>query len=48
MPFTEFERLVRERILFPGRREESRGDCQWNALCSEERSKAPSTVSSLL
>lgn len=29
-----FERLVEERILKPGRREEICGDCEWNELCS--------------
>ena len=29
----DFERLVREKILTPDRREEICGDCEWNDLC---------------
>lgn len=29
----DFERLVREKILIPGRREEICGDCEWSDLC---------------
>ncbi len=33
MRWKEFERLVREKILTPGRREEICGDCEWSDLC---------------
>ncbi len=33
LPYSEFQKLVRERILIPGKREEICGDCQWNDLC---------------
>lgn len=39
LPWKEFERLVRERILMAGRREEICGDCQWNGLCYFTESK---------
>lgn len=29
----DFEQLVREKILIPGRREEICGDCEWSELC---------------
>lgn len=29
----DFEKLVRENILVPGRREEICGGCEWNELC---------------
>lgn len=31
--WSDFERLVREKILIPGRREEICGDCEWSDLC---------------
>lgn len=33
MPFLDFDKLVRDRILLPGRREEICGDCRWSKLC---------------
>ncbi|MGN0242663.1 MAG: DUF1284 domain-containing protein [Lachnospiraceae bacterium] len=33
LSFLEFEKLVYERILFPGRREAICGNCRWSALC---------------
>lgn len=33
MPFLDFEKLVRDKILLPGKREEICGNCQWNSLC---------------
>ena len=33
MPFSEFEQLVQENILTPGKRKEVCGNCQWDALC---------------
>lgn len=29
----DFEKLVHEKILEPGRREEICGDCEWDGLC---------------
>lgn len=33
MSFLDFEKLVRDKILLPGKREEICGNCQWNSLC---------------
>lgn len=33
MPFCDFQELVYQHILYPGKREEICGDCQWNDLC---------------
>ncbi len=33
LPFSEFEKLVWERILLPGNREQICGDCMWSELC---------------
>ncbi|MGN0166195.1 MAG: DUF1284 domain-containing protein [Lachnospiraceae bacterium] len=33
MPYSAFERLVYDRILLSGKREEICGECQWNTLC---------------
>ncbi len=33
MPFSDFEKLVYDKILFPGKREEICGNCRWNELC---------------
>lgn len=34
--WTDFERLIRERVLEAGKREEICGDCQWNSICSKK------------
>ena len=31
--WSDFEELVRENIITPGRREDVCGDCEWNELC---------------
>lgn len=36
MPFLDFERLVRERILFCDKRKEICGNCQWDSLCHDK------------
>lgn len=36
LPASDFFRLVRERILEPGKRAEICGNCQWSALCMGE------------
>lgn len=33
LPYFDFQRLVNQKILLPGKREEICGDCQWNGLC---------------
>ena len=33
MPFREFQKLVLDRILLPGKREEICGNCEWTELC---------------
>ena len=33
MSFSDFEKLVYDNILRPGKREEICGDCEWNSLC---------------
>ena len=33
LSWSSFSRLVRARILEPGRREEICGDCQWSSIC---------------
>lgn len=33
MPFLDFRKLVYDRILVSGKREEICGDCEWSALC---------------
>ncbi len=33
MPYQAFQKLVYDRILLPGKREEICGDCQWTSLC---------------
>ena len=33
MPFREFQALVAEKILLPGKREEICGNCEWTGLC---------------
>ena len=33
MPFREFQMLVTEKILLPGKREEICGNCEWTDLC---------------
>ena len=33
IPFRDFQELVYHHILYPGKREEICGDCQWNHLC---------------
>lgn len=33
MPFADFQKLVYDRILVSGKREEICGDCQWTQLC---------------
>lgn len=33
LPYSAFEKLVREKILQPGLREKICGDCQWSSLC---------------
>ena len=35
MPFSDFEQLVQKNILFPGKRKEVCGNCQWDALCED-------------
>lgn len=40
LPWSEFSRLVTERVLAPGLRETVCGDCQWNAIC-KSREKTP-------
>lgn len=34
LPWSDFSRLVKERILTPGLRQGICGDCQWNDLCA--------------
>lgn len=34
MLFSEFQRLVKEKILIPGNRSKICGNCQWNELCN--------------
>lgn len=36
MHFLDFEKLVYEQILLPGKREEICGNCRWNGLCQFE------------
>lgn len=36
MPFRDFQKLVYDRILLSGKREEICGDCEWTALCRLE------------
>lgn len=36
----DFERLVQENILAPGRREEICGDCEWSDLCRPAHSSS--------
>lgn len=31
--FSEFEKLVNDKILYPGNREKICGDCQWSSIC---------------
>ncbi len=33
MPYFQFQSLVYEKILIPGKREEICGNCEWNGLC---------------
>lgn len=33
IPFSEFENLVKEKILAPGNREKICGNCQWTDIC---------------
>ena len=33
MPFFDFEKLVYDNILLPGKRKEICGNCQWNCYC---------------
>lgn len=40
LPYRDFEALVIRHILEAGQREEICGDCQWDALCHWEKSKA--------
>lgn len=37
MPYSDFKRAVYQNILFPGKREEICGNCQWSELCHFER-----------
>lgn len=39
MPFLDFEKLVYDNILVPGKREEICGNCQWNSLCHFKNSQ---------
>lgn len=39
LPFGTFTALVQERILAPGLRRDVCGDCQWDALCAQVRSR---------
>ena len=39
LSFEEFERLVGSRILAAGLREEICGDCQWDGICRNRRSR---------
>ncbi len=33
MPFLEFQKMVYDSILIPGKREEICGNCEWSSLC---------------
>lgn len=33
LPYKEFEKIVYEKVLLSGRREEICGDCEWNEIC---------------
>lgn len=37
--FSQFTRLVQERIIAPGLRQEICGDCQWDGLCAATASR---------
>jgi len=37
MSFLDFERLVHQHILCPGKRKEICGNCQWDSLCHDEQ-----------
>ena len=39
LSFGTFTRLVQERVLTPGLRPAICGDCQWNGICSSQRSR---------
>lgn len=39
LPFGRFTELVQTRILSPGLRPSVCGCCQWNAICSEKKSR---------
>lgn len=35
MPFKDFDKLVKQNILLPGKRKEICANCQWDAMCEK-------------
>lgn len=36
LPFAQFQKMVQETIIAPGKRESICGDCQWNEICRKK------------